>query len=193
MSWGKSRKEHTATLWELFRQFLEYGLFTFGGGMSIVAQIQKTYVEEKKLLKSEDILDLTSVGRSLPGTMVGNVAVMFGYHMAGAAGSVVCLLGMTLPPFVILSVITYFYAVFQQNSYIISAMFGVRAAVVPIIICAVMRMMKGAFRCAPCYVVAALTFVLYYFFNVNSSILVLIGIGSGILLCEIYERKVAAK
>lgn len=58
----------------MFRQFLEFGLFTFGGGMSIVAQIQKTYVEEKHLLKNEDILDLTSVGRSLPGTMIGNVA-----------------------------------------------------------------------------------------------------------------------
>lgn len=193
MSQKRNKKEHIVPLRELFRQFLEYGLFTFGGGMSIVAQIQKTYVEEKNLLKSEDILDLTTVGRSLPGTMVGNVAVMFGYHMAGVARSVVCLLGMTLPPLVTLSAITYFYSVFQQNSYIISAMSGVRAAVVPIIICAIIRMVKGAFRYTPCYAVAALTFILYSFFNVSCVLLVFIGIAAGILICEISERKEAAK
>ena len=188
-----SNKAYWLKLWELFRQFLEFGLFTFGGGMSIVAQIQKTYVEEKHLLKNEDILDLTSVGRSLPGTMIGNVAVMFGYHMAGAAGSIACLLSMILPPLVILGIITYFYTVFQQNPYIMSAMAGVRAAVVPIIICAITRMMKGAFRYAPCYLVAALTFTLYFFFEVNCAYLVLIGIVAGIVICEICERKEAAK
>lgn len=187
------KKACQGELWELFQQFVIYGFFTFGGGMSIIAQIQKTYVEEKKLLKNEDILDLTSVGRSLPGTMIGNVAVMFGYHMAGVAGSIVCLLGMTLPPLIILAVITYFYTIFQQNTYIISAMSGVRAAVVPIIVCAVARMMRGAFRYAPCYVVSILTFTLYYFCDVNCAFLVLIGVAAGVLTCEIYERRGAAK
>ena len=185
----RKNKAHWLCLWGLFRKFLEFGLFTFGGGLSIVAQIQKTYVEEKHLLKSEDILDLTSVGRSLPGTMIGNVAVMFGYQMAGVAGSIVCLLGMILPPLVILAVITYFYTVLQQNPYIMSAMTGVRAAVVPIIIYAVARMMKGAFRYAPCYLMPVITFALYFFFEVNCAYIVLIGIAAGLAICEVYERK----
>ena len=72
----------------LFFQFMKFGLFTFGGGWSIVAQMQKLYVEQEKVITSEELLDLTSVGRSLPGTMIGNVAVLYGYRVAGVAGGI---------------------------------------------------------------------------------------------------------
>ena len=52
---------------------MKFGLFTFGGGWSIIAQMQKLYVEQEHTITSEELLDLTSVGRSLPGTMIGNV------------------------------------------------------------------------------------------------------------------------
>lgn len=51
---------------ELFLQFMKFGLFTFGGGWSIIAQMQKLYVEQEHTITSEELLDLTSVGRSLP-------------------------------------------------------------------------------------------------------------------------------
>ena len=73
----------------LFFQFMKFGLFTFGGGWSIVAQMQKLYVEQEKVITSEELLDLTSVGRSLPGTMIGNVAMLYGYRVAGIAGGMV--------------------------------------------------------------------------------------------------------
>ena len=82
----------------LFFQFMKFGLFTFGGGWSIVAQMQKLYVEQEKVITSEELLDLTSVGRSLPGTMIGNVAMLYGYRVAGVAGGMACLFGMILPP-----------------------------------------------------------------------------------------------
>ena len=74
----------------LFFQFMKFGLFTFGGGWSIVAQMQKLYVEQEKVITSEELLDLTSVGRSLPGTMIGNVAMLYGYRVAGVAGGMAC-------------------------------------------------------------------------------------------------------
>lgn len=55
----------------LFWQFFQFGCFTFGGGWSIIAQVQKLYVEKEKALTSQELLDITSVGRSLPGTMAG--------------------------------------------------------------------------------------------------------------------------
>ena len=90
----------------LFFQFMKFGLFTFGGGWSIVAQMQKLYVEQEKVITSEELLDLTSVGRSLPGTMIGNVAMLYGYRVAGVAGGMACLFGMILPPLAVLAVIS---------------------------------------------------------------------------------------
>jgi chromate transporter len=174
---------------DLFVQFLKFGCFTFGGGWSIVAQMQKTYVEQQHSLTNEELLDLTSVGRSLPGTMVGNVAMLFGYHMAGVLGGVACLFGMILPPAVLLAIITHFYTIFQNNHWVAAAMTGVRAAVVPIMVSAAFNLLRGAFRYPPCVVVAFLTFGLYLFLGVSCVWLVVIGAVCGIAMSEYYERR----
>lgn len=141
---------------ELFLQFMKFGLFTFGGGWSIIAQMQKLYVEQEHTITSEELLDLTSVGRSLPGTMIGNVAMLYGYRVAGIVGGMACLFGMILPPMAVLAVITQFYTAFQSNLWVAAAMRGIRAAVVPIMISAVIGMVGSAFRFPPCYAVMLL-------------------------------------
>ena len=173
----------------LFFQFMKFGLFTFGGGWSIVAQMQKLYVEQEKVITSEELLDLTSVGRSLPGTMIGNVAMLYGYRVAGVAGGMACLFGMILPPLAVLAVITQFYTAFQNNLWVAAAMRGIRASVVPIMISAVLGMVGSAFRYPPCYAVMLLVIALYLFFNVNCVYLVVIGAVCGLLIAELYERK----
>ena len=57
--------------------FFKIGFYTFGGGWSIVAQIQQEYVQKKGWITDEDLLDITSVGRSLPGLMIGMVPFAF--------------------------------------------------------------------------------------------------------------------
>ena len=173
----------------LFGQFFQFGCFTFGGGWSIVAQMQKLYVEKEKTITSQELLDITSVGRSLPGTMIGNVAMLYGYRVGGIGCGILCVIAMIVPPMAVLSVITYFYTLFRDNIWVMSAMSGVRAAIVPIIASAAVNMVKGAFRYPPCFILAALSFALYIFFNVSCVLLVVIGIISGIFICELYERK----
>ena len=172
---------------------MKFGLFTFGGGWSIIAQMQKLYVEQEHTITSEELLDLTSVGRSLPGTMIGNVAMLYGYRVAGIAGSMACLFGMILPPMAVLAVITQFYTAFQSNLWVAAAMRGIRAAVVPIMISAVIGMVGSAFRFPPCYAVMLLVIALYLFLNVNCVYLVVIGAVCGLLIAEFYERKGAKK
>ena len=71
----------------LYLYFFKIGWFTFGGGWSIVAQMQTDFVERDKQIEAHELLDIVSVGRSLPGTMIGNVAYLFGYHMCGVPGA----------------------------------------------------------------------------------------------------------
>lgn len=179
------------TIRDLFLDFMKFGLFTFGGGWSIVAQMQSRYVEEKKILTQEELLDLTSVGRSLPGTMVGNVAMLFGYRVAGFWGGLACVIGMVIPPMAVLTVITLFYTAMHQNHWVMAAMTGVRCAVVPIMAGALVGMVKGAFRWRPCVVVAAVSFGLYLFLNVNCVWLVVIGAVCGLILSKYMEGKEA--
>ena len=173
----------------LFADFIQFGVFTFGGGWSIIAQMQRRYVEKEKRLTPEELLDLTSLGRSLPGTMVGNVAMLYGYRECGVLGGVACIFGIALPPLVILSIITVFYSAFRDNEWVAAAMSGVRAAVVPIIFSAAVGLLKGTFKFPPCVAVFVITLVLYLAFGLSCVYLVIIGAVCGLIISEIYERR----
>lgn len=173
----------------LFKDFLQFGCFTFGGGMSIVAQMNSEYVQRRGVLSNEELLDLTGVARSLPGIMVCNVAMLFGYRSAGILGGALCVLGMCLPPMVILSLITGCYTLLQNNPWVMAAMQGIRAAIAPIILSSALTMIKGAYRYKIFYGVSVLTAVLYLFFHVSPVLLVLLGAASGLVVCEIMERR----
>ena len=175
--------------WPLLRQFLIYGCFTFGGGWSIVAQMKKTYVDEQQILTDQDLLDMTSLGRSLPGTMIANTAMLFGYRQAGFLGGLCCVFGMITAPFLVLSVVTLCYTAFRGNPWVAAAMVGVRSAVVPIMLSALLGLYKSAYRYPPCVAVSLLCFCLYLFFNFSCVWLVLIGAVLGLFMCEYYERK----
>ena len=176
-------------LLKLYIQFLRFGAFTFGGGWSIVAQMKELYVEREKILTDEELLDITSIGRSLPGTMIGNIAMFFGHRMAGFFGGAACMFGMITVPMIILIMITSFYTAFQSNIWVASAMRGVRTAVAPVILSALMGMIKSAFKLPPCYVIAIVMFGLYFFLRMSPVWLVVIGAVLGLLICEYYERK----
>lgn len=66
-----------------FLVFLSNRFFHLRRGWSIVAQIQKEFVAKRKWMTEEELLDTVSVGRSLPGLMIGNVSFMFGYQNGG--------------------------------------------------------------------------------------------------------------
>ena len=173
---------------KLYRQFLTFGSFTFGGGWSIVAQMKDLYVDKEKSITDEELFDITSIGRSLPGTMIGNIAMFYGHRMSGFWGGIACVFGMITVPMIVLIIITKFYSAFQNNIWVASAMRGVRAAVAPVILSALIKMMKSAFKVPPCYLVAAAMFVLYFYLRVSAVWLVIIGAVLGLLICEYYEK-----
>ena len=108
--------------------------------------------------------------------------------MAGFLGGVACMFGMITVPMIVLIIITSFYAAFQNNLWVASAMRGVRTAVAPVILSALMGMVKSAFKLPPCYAVAVMMFILYFFVHVNCVWLVIIGAILGLMICEYYER-----
>ena len=182
----KIKKTH---LYKLFLDFLRFGCFTFGGGWSIVGQMQSQYVDREHTITDEELLDLTSVSRSIPGVMVANVAMLYGYRAAGVPGGLTAVLGLSLPPFLILSTLTFCYTAVKENPWVVAAMGGIRAAVVPIMFSAMLGLIRGAFHYRPCVLVTALGLVLYLFFHVSCIWLVVLGGLCGLLLSELQERK----
>jgi chromate transporter len=177
----------TRTL-DILRTFFKFGCFTFGGGWGIVAQIQKEYVDQKHWITDEELLDFTSVGRSVPGLMIGNTSILFGYQAAGVPGAVAALLGITIPPFAIMILVTFIYNLVKDNIYVARAMMGVRAAVVPIIFSALIKLFKPGMKDLFCYIVALCAMGLCLFSGLNNVLIVLLGAAAGLIYMEVKSR-----
>jgi chromate transporter len=182
------KKAEKGRVLSIFLTFLKFGCFTFGGGWSIIAQMQKEYVEKKHWITSEELLDFTSVGRSVPGLMVSNASVLFGYHAAGFGGALAALAGICLPPIVIMYGVTFVYGLVCNNLYIARAMMGVRAAVVPIILCALLNLTKSALKDRICWLIAIVAGSLSLFTGLSNVLIVVIGAAAGLLAMEVKSR-----
>ena len=98
-----------ALLFELFLTFAKIGAFTFGGGYAMLALLDHTCVEEKKWLTAEEFSDLTVIAESTPGPIAINCSTYTGYKKGGLPGAVAATLGMVLPSFLILLLISLFF------------------------------------------------------------------------------------
>lgn len=175
----------------LFLRFFSFGCFTFGGGWGIVAQMHREYVDKQQILTEQELLDTTSQGKSLPGVMISNTAFLFGYRICGLPGGLACVFGVTLPPILTLTVVTVFYQQFRSNPYIAKMMYGVRAAVVPIILNALIRLCKGTYPYKSCLAITCAAFFLNSFFGVGCVAIVLLSAMAGIWICRTKERQSA--
>lgn len=149
-----------------------------------MGQMQDHFVERQQIISGEDLLDIISLGRSLPGLMTGNITVLFGYFQCGILGAIACCIGMALPPFIILIAVTFCYSQIAGFPGVAAFMSGVRAAVVPIVFWAAIRLMKNAYRFKICYAVTIVVCILYLFFNIHSLWLVVFGILTGFVICR---------
>ena len=173
----------------MFLEFAKFGCFTFGGGWSIIAQMQQLYVQKRKEITSQELLDLTSVAKSLPGTMISNVAMIYGYRVGGLPAGFAAVFGLILPPMVVIVAISYFYAAFRANPWVNAAMEGMQAAVVPIIFGAAVNLVKGSMPYPPCVLLMLISVAAYLFTGINPIFMVILGVVLGLVIGSYYERR----
>ena len=151
--------------------------------------MQQQYVEKQKEITPQELLDLASVAKSLPGTMLGNEAMLYGYRVGGLAGGFAAVFGMILPPFAVILVISYFYAAFRANPWVNAAMEGMQAAVVPIIFGAAVNLVNGSMPYPPCVLLMMISVAAYLFTGINPIFMVILGVVLGLVIGSYYERR----
>ena len=121
-------------LFELWWTFFKIGAFTFGGGYAMISLIQKETVENKKWITDEDILDIIAIAESTPGPIAINSATFVGFRVAGFWGSFFATLGMVMPSELLNE--------FSDIKAVQYAFYGIRSAVLALIIKAMVMMYK---------------------------------------------------
>lgn len=118
----------------LFWIFFYLSAVTLGGGLAMLRPIQEEFVEKRKWLTDEEMVDTVAAMQSMPGIIACKMAILLGFKMAGWAGGLAAFIGSILPPFI--AIVALAKLVFSLRQYeVISNMFmGVRAAVAAMIL-----------------------------------------------------------
>ena len=129
-------------LFALFFTMLKIGLFTFGGGYAMIALLENEFVEKKKYLQKDEFLDMVAIAESTPGPIAINAATYIGYKRAGLLGSAMATIGVCIPSFVIIYIISLFFDAFLSLKLVEYAFRGIQVCVVYLIFSAGLKMLK---------------------------------------------------
>ena len=176
-------KRALALFWAMFK----IGLFTFGGGYAMVAMFERELVENKKWLKKDEFIDVIAIAESTPGPLAINSATYVGYKVCGVLGSVFATLGVILPSFIIIFLISLFFDRFLQLKWVQFAFKGIQACVVFLILSAGFNMLKAIKKNAINLIVLLSTIVCLVVFSLfaisfSSIFYILIGGAIGLII-----------
>ncbi len=150
----------------LFWTFFKIGAFTFGGGYAMIPLIQKEVVENKKWITDDDILEIIAIAESTPGPIAINSATFVGYRVCGVLGSFFATLGVVLPSFVIILIISLILEEFQHITAVQYAFNGIRAGVLALLFKALWTMYKKCTKGLVSYILMASAFAATAFLDV---------------------------
>lgn len=160
-------------LLELFYSFLLIGLFTFGGGYSMIALIQSAVVEEHSWLTAQEFADILAISQITPGPVGINTATYAGYSAVIAegyptamavAGAVIASLAVLILPLTLILVVGRWLLKHKDQAPFGTLFRGLRLTVVGLIAAAALSLMPSAFAPTPTGTITIFDFQ-FSFFN----------------------------
>ncbi len=107
---------------------------TANSGYAILAVMKSLMVDKYHWFTEEEMNDFTTMSQSSPGPMAVNSSLIVGYQLAGPLGAFAAVVGVMIPPIVIMIIVTYFYQTIVTNQYVRIFMSGMQAGVVAMLI-----------------------------------------------------------
>jgi chromate transporter len=182
-------------LLDLFIRFFKIGLVGFGGGWAILPIIEREIVEDAGYLSEAEFYDLVAVAGSTPGPVAVNAATYVGFKLAGLPGATAATLGVILPPFTIISLISYGLTQYFSNHIVQALLKGLKAAVIGLIVIALYSTFKTTVLSLPniiqitvAIMVAGLVIIIVEWLRIHPIIAILIagGIGAALGLLHVW-------
>ena len=169
----------------LFITFLKIGAFTFGGGYAMIPIIQKEVVDKRKWVTTGDILDILAISESTPGPISVNAATYIGFRVAGFWGSLFATLGLALPSFVIIYIISFFYKTFMTWAVVQAAFKGLSVGVIILLCMAIVKLKKAIpnnFLSVALFVITLATMLCFNIFQIKIPFVSLMFIALGLIV-----------
>jgi chromate transporter len=174
----KADAGHGISFGEAFQVWLRVALLSFGGPAGQIAVMHRILVEEKNWISESRFLHALNYCMLLPGPEAQQLATYIGWLLHRTAGGIMAGGLFILPGIISIMGLSYIYAAFGKVGFIEALFFGLKAAVLAIVIQAVVRVGKRALRNRIMIALAAAAFVAIFFFSVPFPIII---IGAGVV------------
>src|ERR1700720_3836488 len=174
----KADAGHGISFGEALRVWLRVALLSFGGPAGQIAVMHRILVEEKNWISESRFLHALNYCMLLPGPEAQQLATYIGWLLHRTAGGIMAGCLFILPGVIAIMGLSYIYAAYGNVGFIEAVFFGLKAAVLAIVVHAVVRVGKRALRNRVMIALAAIAFIAIFFFNVSFPIII---IGAGII------------
>jgi len=192
------KQKHSHPLLELFLTFVKLGVFSIGGGTTMLMLLKEELIDRKKWLNDDELTEMTAIAESTPGPIAINLATYLGYKRKGFWGAVCATLGVVLPSFMIMFIISLFFKNLMQFKVVQYMFVGVKCAVVFLILKVSISLMKGLKRdyfAISLFIIVVILMTLFSILKINFSAIFFILIGAllGILFYSLIKVKILQK
>ncbi|MBP5673228.1 MAG: chromate transporter [Victivallales bacterium] len=177
----------------LFNVFASISAVSLGGGLVMLPAMNRAFVEKRKWLTNDDMLDTVAIMQSLPGIIAVNMSSLIGSKIAGVPGAIAGTLGVVFPPFVTILLIAYCLTNFFDTPAMVNVFKGVRAGVCALILLSAIQLgkkvLKGPFEIA----LALIGFLSILVFNLNVILMIILAGIAGLVYKALMKQKTASK
>jgi chromate transporter len=165
--------DHGVTLGEAFRVWLRVALLSFGGPAGQIAVMHRIIVEEKRWIGENRFLHALNYCMLLPGPEAQQLATYIGWLMHRTLGGVIAGMLFVLPGVVSIMALSIIYALFGKVGLVSALFFGLKAAVLAVVLQAVVRVGSKSLKNRVMIALAAIAFIAIFFFSVPFPVIVL--------------------
>jgi len=158
---------------EAFKFWLKLGFISFGGPAGQISIMYQELVEKRRWISNERFLNALNYCMLLPGPEAQQLAAYIGWLLHRIPGGIVAGVLFLLPSMFILFALSYTYAALGDISWVTALFGGLKAAVMAVVAAAVIKIGKKALKNSVMILLAAVSFICIFFFNVPFPLIVL--------------------
>ena len=174
------------SLSEIFLTFATVGVTGFGGGMAIVAMVERICVREKKWISAEEFMHGLAFGQIL-GPFSLNVCTFTGHHLRGIRGGLIAAIGFILPSFLLVSLLSWIYFTYNKLPQLQAALKGTNPVIIGLIVVVAIDMGRKQIKGGNGALMALVAFGATVFLKLNAAWILL---GAALWsLCSSYIRR----
>jgi chromate transporter len=157
---------------EAIAYWFRLGLISFGGPAGQIAIMHRDLVEKKKWISESHFLHALNFCMLLPGPEAQQLATYLGWRLHGWRGGVAAGVLFVLPSALILFALSWLYMAGGHLPWLAAIFYGLLPAVIAVILSAVIRIGGKTLRSGSLWLMAALSFVGIYFFNISFVVII---------------------